>query len=195
MPRSKSFDVDEVLERAVGLFWVNGFAATSMEDLVQHLGINRGSLYATFGSKEELYRRAVDRYLDANVSQLRAQLTEEGASLRQRLRSVLLMAGEPGDHRGCLLVNTATERNATSSDCRAHSSQAMEHIRAMLIEVFAASADELRPEVTPATAAETFFVCLQGLQVIGTTTTALDIDAIVDLTLGSLVGPTPSLAT
>ena len=63
MPRPKSFDVDEVLDRAVDLFWVNGFAATSMADLVNHLGINRGSLYSTFGSKQELYERALERYL------------------------------------------------------------------------------------------------------------------------------------
>ena len=81
MPRSKSFDVDDV-DRAVDLFWVNGYAATSMEDLVNHLGINRGSLYSTFGSKQKLYERALERYASVGRDWMAAMLSDPVRPLR-----------------------------------------------------------------------------------------------------------------
>ena len=63
MARHKEFDPDVALDRALELFWERGYEATSMADLVDHLGIGRASLYATFGSKHELYLKALDRYL------------------------------------------------------------------------------------------------------------------------------------
>ena len=55
MARSKQFNTEEVLEKAIRLFWKQGFHATSMEDLVSTLGINRASMYNTFGSKQVLF--------------------------------------------------------------------------------------------------------------------------------------------
>lgn len=63
MARPKEFDRDEVLDRAVDLFWRNGYEATSMADMVEALGIGRQSLYDTFGDKHALYLAALDRYL------------------------------------------------------------------------------------------------------------------------------------
>ncbi|MEM9921565.1 MAG: helix-turn-helix domain-containing protein, partial [Bacteroidota bacterium] len=62
MPRSKNFDRQEVLQKAVELFWQKGFHATSMQDLVDHLEINRGSMYNTFGGKEQLFQEALALY-------------------------------------------------------------------------------------------------------------------------------------
>jgi len=56
MPRVKLFDEKEVLTKAMNLFWKQGYAATSIRDLVNHLGINRASLYGTFGDKEQLFK-------------------------------------------------------------------------------------------------------------------------------------------
>ena len=60
MARQKEFDLEEVLDKAVALFRQRGYAATGVEDLVSYLGIGRGSLYATFGSKHGLYLAALD---------------------------------------------------------------------------------------------------------------------------------------
>ena len=62
MPRVKSFDEKEVLDKAIHLFWKQGYTATSIQDLVTHLGINRASLYDTFGDKEELFKKAFEQY-------------------------------------------------------------------------------------------------------------------------------------
>ncbi|MGD9921955.1 MAG: TetR/AcrR family transcriptional regulator, partial [Pseudorhodoplanes sp.] len=62
MPWEKQFDTDEVLEKAMRAFWDRGYEATSLQDLVDHTGINRGSLYATFGDKHALFIAALRRY-------------------------------------------------------------------------------------------------------------------------------------
>lgn len=64
--RNKQFDPDEVLDAALDLFWRRGYEATSTADLVTETGIARGSLYATFHSKHELYLRTLDRYVRAH---------------------------------------------------------------------------------------------------------------------------------
>ena len=62
MPRPKSFDPDTVLAKAMGVFWEKGFDAASISDLTAAMGINRFSLYDTFGDKQELYHKTLDAY-------------------------------------------------------------------------------------------------------------------------------------
>lgn len=64
MPRPKSFCPDAALDQAVHIFWAKGFDNTSMQDLVSGMGINRGSLYDTYGDKHRLYLAALDRYVE-----------------------------------------------------------------------------------------------------------------------------------
>ena len=60
MPRTKNFDPAEVLEKAKNLFWEKGYYATSMQDLVDTLGINRASMYDTYGGKDQLFAKALE---------------------------------------------------------------------------------------------------------------------------------------
>src|SRR5438093_12545846 len=62
MPRPKSFDEDVVLDQAVELFWERGYDGTSLADLEAHLGLGRQSLYNTFGDKQALFLKALERY-------------------------------------------------------------------------------------------------------------------------------------
>ena len=132
MTRPKSFNVDDVLDRAVDLFWVNGYAATSMEDLVNHLGINRGSLYSTFGSKQELYERALERYLTSGQERFAEMITNPAIPLRKAINGLLHSSAKRTDHRGCLLVNTTMERNATDERCLDLTSKGFDELRAIL---------------------------------------------------------------
>ena len=67
MPRVKLFDEKEVLTKAMNLFWRKGYSATSVQDLVNHLGINRGSLYDTFGNKEQLFNQSLALYRNSTI--------------------------------------------------------------------------------------------------------------------------------
>ena len=65
--RPRAFDVDEALDRAVLLFWSQGFEGTSLDDLTEAMGISRPSLYRAFGNKEQLFYKALERYTEAEV--------------------------------------------------------------------------------------------------------------------------------
>ncbi len=112
MPRTKKFDEKEVLEKAMQLFWLQGFHATSIQDLVDHLGINRASLYDTYGGKESLFQKAFQLYREQNTSGLRQFLksrpqVKEG--LRALFEAAIEEAGRDTDRKGCFVVNTVTE--------------------------------------------------------------------------------------
>ncbi|MFE6286649.1 TetR/AcrR family transcriptional regulator [Streptomyces sp. NPDC057877] len=76
MPDIKHFDPEATLETVVRLFWRQGVAATGVQDIVQATGVNRSSLYATFGGKQELYRAALDRYITSRSRPALARLAE-----------------------------------------------------------------------------------------------------------------------
>src|SRR4249919_2313925 len=80
--RPRSFDPDAVLEKARGVFWTLGYAATSLDDLAAATGLNRPSLYAAFGDKHALYMRALERTRAGAVAAMRAMMGREG-SLRE----------------------------------------------------------------------------------------------------------------
>lgn len=112
MPRTKEFDPDAVLQAALELFWQRGYAATSMSDLVEHLGIGRASIYATFGNKHDLYLRALDRYVESQQPSPVELLSQPGPAL-PAVRALIRRYAEDAvrDERqwGCFVVNTATE--------------------------------------------------------------------------------------
>jgi TetR/AcrR family transcriptional repressor of nem operon len=186
MPRPKSFDVDDVLDRAVDLFWMNGYAATSMEDLVKHLGINRGSLYSTFGSKQELYERALERYLESGRVRFAEMVTNPSIPLREVVKALLNSSADKRDHRGCLLVNTTMERNATDERCLDMTSKGFDELRAMLIAAFESRRDELTSGLSPDRAADLLLVATQGLRVLGATESKISADSTIQTVLDTL---------
>ncbi|WP_435624345.1 TetR/AcrR family transcriptional regulator [Flagellimonas sp.] len=112
MPRTKQFDEKEVLNKAVELFWQKGFHATSMQDLVSHLGINRASLYDTFGGKEELFNRAFQEYRSASGDIVKGILASESSvkkGFQKLFESSIEEAVKDDMKKGCFVVNTATE--------------------------------------------------------------------------------------
>ena len=95
------------------MFWTRGYQATSVQDLVDALGVQRGSLYATFGDKHDLYLRAVDLYARDNRARLEAALASGPVlpALRRMLTqpAVLTGASTSGPRRGCLVGNTTAQ--------------------------------------------------------------------------------------
>ncbi|MEU7638625.1 TetR/AcrR family transcriptional regulator [Streptomyces sp. NPDC059101] len=112
MGRPKQFDPDAAVEQAMQVFWRKGYAATTPQDLVDALGIGKGSLYNTFGSKHGLFERALVRYRDSQAQAL-VEMVEGTGPVKDRLRDVLRLLVEMDladpDRRGCLAVNAAAE--------------------------------------------------------------------------------------
>ncbi|WP_367047593.1 TetR/AcrR family transcriptional regulator [Streptomyces sp. Je 1-332] len=116
MGRPKQFDPDAAVERAMDVFWRKGYAATTPQDLVDALGIGKGSLYNTFGSKHALFERALRRYRDSQAAAL-VEMLEGSGPVKERVREALLLLVEMDladpDRRGCMAVNTAAELAGT----------------------------------------------------------------------------------
>ncbi len=112
MPRTKAFNEQEALERAMELFWRQGYHATSVQDLVSALGINRSSLYDTFGDKQQLFERAFAHYRKQNTEGMRAFLNSHH-KVRQGLRALFTQAIDATvrdkERKGCFVVNVTTE--------------------------------------------------------------------------------------
>ncbi|MEV6066740.1 TetR/AcrR family transcriptional regulator [Nocardia sp. NPDC052001] len=116
--RPRAFDPDTALDQALDVFWRNGFEGTSMAELTAAMGINKPSLYAAFGNKEELFTKALARYLDGPGAYATAALdADTGRDVVERLihGAVELTAGA-ATPPGCLCVKTV---QATGPDAHA----------------------------------------------------------------------------
>lgn len=126
MARPREFNREQVLERAMQVFWSKGYAATSMRDLTGAMGLSKSSLYDTFGSKHDLFLESIDFYRDNVTVQVRSVAELEKPAV-QVIAAVLGRAVdrilEPNGRRGCFLNNCAVEvgpvDEAAAARCRA----------------------------------------------------------------------------
>ncbi|MFD3538520.1 TetR/AcrR family transcriptional regulator [Streptomyces sp. NPDC058662] len=173
MARTKEFDPDAALQSALELFWRRGYEATSVADLVEHLGIGRASIYATFGSKHELYLKALDRYAEVRNPLLLAELSEPGPALpavRAVVRRFAAEAASPdGRLNGCFVTNTAAELAPHDPAAARRVEISWEHVETRLHSslVRARAQGELSENRDPHALARMLLVLLQGIRVVG----------------------------
>lgn len=113
MARHKEFDRDEALHKAMEVFWSRGYEAASVGELVRHMGINRQSLYDTFGDKQALYLQALDRYREVEGRKMFELLGRPGSvkkALRQLFEGVVAGSLCGVERRGCFVGNAMSER-------------------------------------------------------------------------------------
>ncbi|GAA5092778.1 TetR/AcrR family transcriptional regulator [Nocardia iowensis] len=112
MARTKSFDPDDAVAKAMEVFWSKGYARTTPQNLVDAIGIGRGSLYNAFTGKHDLFERALRRYQAQETARL-INLLDGPGSPRQRVHAALTLVLEAAcadtDRRGCLATNAAVE--------------------------------------------------------------------------------------
>ncbi len=115
MSRAKQYDRTELLDRAIELFRRQGYAGTSTAELVAELGVNRKTMYAEFGSKQELFEAALERYSRRHLTAVLAPIEAPDAGV-DAIRKAFANYASASESRfqglGCLMCNTAVERAA-----------------------------------------------------------------------------------
>jgi AcrR family transcriptional regulator len=166
--RPRCFDVDEALDRALTVFWRRGYEGASLDDLTAAMGINRPSLYAAFGNKEALFRKAMERYLAGPASFVKASLelpTARAVAERLLYGSVELL-NDPR-HPGCLMVQAALVCGEGAEAVRRELIARRAEGDALIRERFerAATEGDLPADTNPADLANYVVTVMRGLAV------------------------------
>jgi len=112
MARQKEFNRDEVLHKAMEVFWTRGYGGASIQDLVKHMEINRQSIYDTFGDKHSLFLEALDRYREIQSRKVFEVLERPGSmkrNLRQLFEEAVARSLSAEGRRGCFVGNSMSE--------------------------------------------------------------------------------------
>jgi TetR/AcrR family transcriptional repressor of nem operon len=170
--RTKEFDPDAVLQDAMELFWERGYEATSMADLVEHLGIARASIYATFGGKHDLYMKAFERYLQARDPDVVEALSQPGPALPAVRSLVEAYAKESlcdELRRGCMVVNAAVEVMPRDPQIARRVEASWDTLETALTSALtrARAQGEISGDKDPRALARFLLVMMQGMRVLG----------------------------
>jgi len=133
MARTKEFDYEQKLDIALELFWTQGYHVTSITDLETHLGINRSSIYPTYGDKKALLIKCLTKYMKSKVSEYEGILNPGQTNAVETLRALLKLAVDQSikEDRICLAVKIAFELALTDQEVRrllAANEKKIEHI-------------------------------------------------------------------
>src|ERR1700722_1743597 len=132
--RTRQFDVDEALDLALEVFWARGYEGATLPELTKAMGINRPSLYAAFGNKEQLFRKALDRYQTGPMSFLTEALKEPTARAAAEaiFSGFIRMQRNRVKGRGCLIVAGALASGEGAETVR----QELAQLRQSIVAVF-----------------------------------------------------------
>lgn len=195
MARSKEFDPDEALERAVECFHRHGYEAASVQMLSGAMDLGRASMYATFGDKHALFEAALSRYASGVIAHIVGRLERARHPVREIravLRDVATAAATDAERRGCLVTNTAAELGGhdprvTEVLCRVFKQIEDGFYRALRR---AQDLGQLKANKNPRALARFLVSTIQGIRVIGrTNTTPATLNDIVKSALRCLGAP------
>ncbi len=167
--RPPSFNQDEALEKALNVFWAHGYEGTSMAELTAALGMNKPSIYAAFGNKEELFRKALAKYLAGPVAFVKVALNEPTAKkvAETFLFGAVEFLSAPNNPRGCMVVQGALTCGAGSAQIQQELIKYRKSYEAAIKQRFdlAVTQADLPPSTNSAVLAKYLATLHQGLSV------------------------------
>jgi len=196
MPRCREFDIDHALDQALNAFWLKGYEATSMTDLMAAMGLSKSSFYECFGSKREALLAALSRYSEREMAETRRHFSAAApvaVLLAEWVRhSIDPAACRPSQRCGCLIVNIAVELAPHDREIEDAVRHHLDLLTAFLAETIQrGNADGSIPSgFEPAHSADMLLNLIAGIQVLakgGVETHRLA--AIIDVQLECLLGP------
>ncbi|MFD2205611.1 TetR/AcrR family transcriptional regulator [Kiloniella antarctica] len=188
--RPRKMDPETVLETAMKVFWNKGFDGTSMTDLVNETGMAKPGLYACFGDKESLYKKALSHYNNSFGSPAIDELRNSNDPLKVRVRNFLNNVAhsmlDKNNPSGCFVVNSLVQGASQHTEMEAIGQKYDQNRRSAFIEIFEKSQQkgELPPEVDAKALAEFFSAQSLALGVLGRANASREtITSIVDIAL------------
>lgn len=189
MARTATYNREEVIEKAMQAFWENGYEATGMSQITRVTGLNPGSLYAAFQSKQELFLAALDLYGDFNQAAIARELAKSSNPLdgvREFFRQLATASSGPVGKRSCFLVNSALEVARHDKAARKLIHAHFQKVETLFFTTLEKAQAEgyLAPAKDPRTLAASLMVFIWGLRVLGVTgATPAHAEAIVEQVL------------
>lgn len=190
MARNKEFDEKEALRRAMEIFWKQGYEKTSMQDLVNYMGVHRRSIYDTFGDKHTLFLRALNHYgkvMDVRIKNtLQSELT-----VKQAIRRLFEIAIYPSDNqpKGCFVVNAAVELSLLDQEVSEEVTELFTKTETLLFDLLKHGQEQGEiPEHSDIKGFSQFIHnSLVGIRVLAKTTNdKKKLETIIDMTLSTL---------
>jgi TetR/AcrR family transcriptional regulator, transcriptional repressor for nem operon len=170
MPRVKAFDEAAIIEKAKALFQLKGYEGTSMQDLIDTLGISRSSLYDTFGDKQQLYLKTLGTYCEQNgyaLTEQAKQAEDPLAFIHYVFKVVIEQSKADKEKRGCYVVNAIvefSERNEGVNDIVVANNKTFEKMLEQLI-IKAQARKQISKDKNPKRLAKFLFSTIYGLRV------------------------------
>lgn len=121
MARPREFDPDDVLQTAIELFWEKGYYNSSVDEVVRQSGVAKYGIYGVFGSKRELFKKALTQYALDRHSDMQSVIRKPGAALPEILtffKEAVTRMTQQNTKRGCLMVNTGVELGLRDAEIR-----------------------------------------------------------------------------
>ncbi len=191
MPRNKSYSDDLVLEKAMNVFWVHGYEATSVRLLEKEMGINQFSIYASFKNKKGLFINTLQKYRQLVIETSFQPLLQEHAGfaeLERFLLNLTTLKRSKEIKKGCLIVNTAGELGEKDPEIAHELNLYYDFIRNMLLRVLQnAVAKKEIPENTDVEKQAGFFLgVMQGVSVASKTMDKTRLNDFISIALAQL---------
>ena len=192
MARTKDFDETEVLAKAIKLFWQKGYNGTSMQDLVDNLGISRSSLYDTYGDKHQLYLKALQSYRQSEAIKRDKVLNgtiPAKVAIRQLMDLTILEMIRDKQNKGCFLINSAVETAPHDKETNAIIYENEQQLENAFYEVLKRGQGngEISAKQDPRALARFLFTTMVGIRVTGKSATDKAVfEDIINLTMSVL---------